>query len=375
MSIRVLIVDDSVVVRRMIAEALKADAEFVVAGTAANGRIALQMISQVNPDVITLDIEMPELDGVRTVAEVRKLYPVLPVIMCSSLTTAGAEATLDALAAGANDWIAKPHSSSIESGIAQLTAELVPRIHALCATTRAPQRSRAAAPRTAAPLSVPAKGQTPLGAAASNTVARRPGSRAAQAEIIAIGTSTGGPNALADLFKGLNGPLSLPIVIVQHMPPVFTKSLAERLDRASTHRVYEAEQGQTIEPGSVYIAPGGHHLEVERSGVRLVARLTSAPPENSCRPAVDVLFRSVAKLYGSGVLACVMTGMGQDGLRGCENIRAAGGQIVVQDEATSVVWGMPGAVANAGLADEVLPLNAIAGALTRRAGALALSRC
>ena len=340
--IRVLIVDDAVVMRKMITEALSSDPEIEVVGTAANGKIALQKIPQVNPDIITMDVEMPEMDGLQTVRELRKTYAKLPVIMFSTLTLRGAGSTLDALAAGATDYVTKPANvGNIVEGISRLKSDLIPKLKLHC---------RHVLP-AAAGIST-----------SSGTTSARVSQSAPKADsslvplVFAIGCSTGGPNALAALFADITSPLPVPGLIVQHMPPLFTKMLAERLGKNSPNRFFEGEEGQLVEPGCMYIAPGGRHMEVRREvgGTRL--RLHDAPPENSCRPAVDVLFRSVATVYGAGVLALIMTGMGQDGLRGCQHIREGGGRIIVQDEATSVVWGMPGYVAQAGIADKILPL-------------------
>lgn len=353
--IRVLVVDDAVVMRRMITEALGSDPDLEVVGVAANGKIALQKIPQVNPDVITMDVEMPEMDGVTTVRELRKIYPKLPVLMFSTITLKGASATLDALAAGATDYVTKPANvGNITEGLTRLQSELIPKIKAHCRHVLPPAGSAAAL--------TPIRGSpavNPIRLAAPSFVAPA-------ADIFCIGCSTGGPNALATLFSAIKAPLSVPCVIVQHMPPLFTKMLAERLSKESLSRFHEGEEGQLIEAGGVYIAPGGHHMEVVRSGTHVRLRLHDQPPENSCRPAVDVLFRSVAQVYGPATLALIMTGMGQDGLRGCELIRERGGRILTQDEATSVVWGMPGYIAQAGLAEKVLPLPEIGTEVLRR---------
>lgn len=350
--IRVLIVDDAVVMRRMISEVLGGDAELEVVGVAANGHIALQKIPQVNPDVLTLDVEMPEMDGLQTVRELRKTYPKLPVIMFSTLTMKGAGATLDALSAGATDYVTKPANvGNISEGINRLKAELIPKIKTHC---------RHVLPAPGLPPPLPRSSTTPpipLAPRGDPTVP--PG-------ILCIGCSTGGPNALATLFGGITAPLPVPCVIVQHMPPLFTKMLAERLGKSAPGRFFEGEEGQPLEAGGVYIAPGGRHMEVRRDGGMVRIHLHDGPPENSCRPAVDVLFRSVAAAYRASTLGLIMTGMGQDGLRGCEHIREVGGRALAQDEATSVVWGMPGFVAHAGLADKVLPLPQLAGEITRR---------
>jgi len=351
--IRVLIVDDAVVIRRMITEALGSDPEIEVVGAAANGKIALQKIPQVNPDIITMDVEMPEMDGLQTVRELRKTYPKLPVIMFSTLTMRGAESTLDALAAGATDYVTKPANvGNIVEGIARLKSELMPKIKLHCRHILPPAGTTLLLPPAAAAKGVP--------------LAAHPPFTSSQPKILAIGCSTGGPNALAAFFADITSPLPVPTVIVQHMPPLFTRMLAERLGKNSPNNFFEGSENQLVEPGCVYIAPGGLHMEVRRDGVNIRLHLTENPPENSCRPAVDVLFRSVATVYGADILALIMTGMGQDGLRGCELVRERGGRVLAQDEATSVVWGMPGYVAQAGLAEKVLPLPELGPEIMRR---------
>lgn len=347
--IRVLIVDDAVVIRRLLSDILGADPALEVVGTAATGTIGLAKIPQLSPDLITLDIEMPGLSGLETLAEIRKRYPTLPVIMFSTLTERGASATLDALALGASDYVTKPsNTGSMGAGIAAVREALIPKIKALCA------RLVGAAG---------AERPTPVVRTFGRAAAARP---AGPVDVLAIGVSTGGPNALAALLPELPASLPVPIVIVQHMPAVFTRLLAQRLDAKTALRVGEGHEGTILEPGAAWIAPGGFHMEVVRARGATTLHLTEGPPENSCRPAVDPLFRSVAKLYGARTLAVVLTGMGQDGLRGAEQIREGGGQILAQDEATSVVWGMPGAVAP--LADRVLPLDQLGLEILRRIG-------
>lgn len=347
--IRVLIVDDSVVVRRIVSDVLMADAELEVVGTAANGRIALAKIPQLNPDVITLDVEMPEMDGLETVAAVRKQYPRLPVIMFSTLTQRGASTTLDALTLGASDYVTKPANvGSVAAAQQSLREQLIPKIKALCNK-----------PSASIPKLVPHRTDSVRTQVRSVTPA-------SVIDIVAVGVSTGGPNALADLLKRLPADFPVPIVIVQHMPPVFTRLLADRLSSLSHLSVCEATPGQEVCAGWVYVAPGNYHMTVKRVGTSTRIATNQEQPENSCRPAVDVLFRSVVDVYGAACLGVIMTGMGQDGLRGCEQIREAGGQIISQDEETSVVWGMPGFVAKAGLSHQVLPLNEIAAEILRR---------
>ncbi len=356
--IRVLIVDDSVVIRRVVADELARDPALEVAGTAANGQIALARLTQVNPDIVILDIEMPEMDGLTALKQLRKTHPRLPVIMFSSLTTRGAEATLDALAAGASDYFAKPANvGGLDASLGVIREQLIPQIKALCVRNGrgTPEAAPRPAPAATVPTTLPPTFKIP---------APRPPSGPVQ--ILTIGASTGGPNALAELFGGLSAGLPVPIVIVQHMPPMFTRLLAERLTSQFSIPVQEAAPGVVLEPGKAWIAPGNFHMLVVRDGNQIRLQLNQDPPENSCRPAVDVLLRSTARVFGPNSVNVILTGMGQDGLRGCEHVREAGGQILAQDEASSVVWGMPGFVARAGLADRVLPLALIAEEVIRR---------
>jgi two-component system chemotaxis response regulator CheB len=357
--IRILVVDDAVVFRRLLTEVLSNDPALEVVGTAANGRIALTRIPQVAPDVVILDVEMPEMDGLTTLAEIRKTHPRLPVIMFSALTERGARATLDALALGATDYFTKPESpSGLEASLEVVRGQLIPEIKALFAKAAG-----------SAPLAAKA-GSACLPAVAADLASDGATSAArGPVQVLAIGTSTGGPNALAEVLGCLPADFPVPILVVQHMPPMFTRLLAERLTAEFAIPVQEGSSGTVLQPGRAWIAPGDHHMIVVKQGSQFRLLLHQDPPENSCRPAADVLLRSVAKAYGPNCLAVILTGMGQDGLRGCEAVRAARGQVVVQDEATSIVWGMPGSVARAGLADRVLPLGDIAREIqTRVAG-------
>ncbi|MFO0569035.1 MAG: chemotaxis response regulator protein-glutamate methylesterase [Polyangiaceae bacterium] len=348
---RVLIVDDSVVIRRLVSNALADQPEIEVIGTAATGRIALARVPQINPDVIVLDVEMPEMNGLETLSELRKTHPRLPVIMFSSLTEKGATVTLEALARGASDYVTKPtHAGSVTQSLERVRDELVPRIHALTG-----RRELAAAP----PVFVPVKSESPRPLSPI-----RP--RSGPVDVVAIGTSTGGPNALADVFTALPPGFDTPVVVVQHMPPVFTRLLAERLSARCPLDVKEGFDGAEVVAGTAWIAPGDFHMTVRREGTRVFLATNQEPPENSCRPAVDVLFRSVASVYGPRALGVVLTGMGQDGLRGSESMHDAGAQILAQDEASSVVWGMPGFVARSGMCEAVLPLSQVAGEILRR---------
>ena len=339
--IRVLVVDDSAVIRRIISKILANDPEIEVAGTAANGAEALEQARALDPDVVTLDIEMPEMDGLAAVSELRKRGFSKPVIMLSSISVPGAEATLEALARGATDFIAKPSKTArIADALASIGDELLRKVkglHAQFAT--APQATTRVA-RTDAPGPPP--------------------------EILAIASSTGGPKALAEVIPALPGEFPVPVVVVQHMPAFFTAQLAKSLDNKSALSVREGSDGVRLEPGTVWIAPGDHHLEVCKCRGNREITLHQGPPENSCRPAADPLFRSVASIYGARSLGVVLTGMGKDGCEGARAIREAGGEVIVQDRATSVVWGMPGFVAAAGLADAVLPQSDIAPWIVRR---------
>jgi two-component system chemotaxis response regulator CheB len=345
--ISVLVVDDSVVIRRLVTDALQAEPDIRVVGTAPNGKVALAKIDQLAPDVVTLDIEMPEMDGLTTIKEIRKTHPKLPVIMFSTLSVAGGAATLEALSSGASDYVTKPANvGSVRESMASVREQLVPRIRALCGR-RAPTARPSRPVVTAAPAGPPQR-----------------------IDILAVGCSTGGPEALTSVLTRMPADLPVPVVVVQHMPPVFTRLFAERLDRSSKLTVHEAVDGMTLTPGHVYVAPGDKHLEVVRKGTLIRTHLQEGPPENFCRPAVDVLFRSVASVYRGSALGLVLTGMGQDGKRGAELLRENGSRVVVQDEATSVVWGMPGAVAGAGLAESILPLDQIGSAVLERINAM-----
>jgi len=340
--IRVLIVDDSAVIRKLLNNLLASDPEIVVAGTAGNGRLALARIPEVKPDLVTLDIEMPGMDGLEALVEIRRLYPKLPVNMFSTLTERGATATLDALARGASDYVTKPsHGETADISQARVRDELLGKIKSLCITN-------VPVPRPKVPL------------------AELPRISPGRIDLVAIGTSTGGPNALTALIPQLPRDFPVPIVIVQHMPPLFTRLLAERLNTLTGLDVQEGREGQKLRSGQIWIAPGDHHMTVIRRGTETIIGINREPHENSCRPAVDVLFRSVAQVYGANALAVVLTGMGADGTRGSSEIRTAGGQVIVQDEASSVVWGMPGSVVAANLSDRVLPLTGIAPEVVRR---------
>ena len=349
--IRVLIVDDSVVIRRLVTHALEEDAALEVVGFASDGVIALARIPQLNPDVITLDIEMPEMDGLQLLRHVRKEYPQVRVVMFSTLTERGAAATLEALALGADDYVAKAaNAGSLDRSMAALRAELIPKIKQFF---RLPGREE---PCPRRPLTQP-------------SIPRIPPLRALREwKVLAVGVSTGGPMALSAMMPLLPADFPLPVVIVQHMPPLFTRLLAERLQTATSLRVEEASDGSPVLPGGVLIAPGDYHMQLRTHGGEIRVALDQSPPENSCRPAVDVLFRSVGQVYGGAAISVILTGMGQDGLRGTEVLKAQGAFVIAQDESSSVVWGMPGAVVAAGLADRVVPLQAVVPEILKQIG-------
>jgi two-component system chemotaxis response regulator CheB len=345
-AIRILVVDDSVVIRKLLSDTLSGDRALEVAGVASDGRIALAKIPQLKPDLLTLDIEMPVMNGLETLAALRKLYPKLPVIMFSTLTERGAAATLDALSLGASDYATKPSDTGSPAvAIERIRSELIPKIKALCGRV---------IPLTLVPLPQ------------VRPVAKVRVRSNARIEIVAIGTSTGGPNALAEVLPRIPSDFPVPIVVVQHMPPIFTRLLADRLASHSAIPVEEGSAGVILSPGHAWIAPGNFHMKVIRAGVSWRLDLNQGPQENSCRPAVDVLFRSVAAACGANVLAVVMTGMGADGVLGSQDIRDAGGDVIIQDEASSVVWGMPGLVHASGLDDAAYPLDQLAEQITRR---------
>jgi two-component system chemotaxis response regulator CheB len=350
--IRVLVVDDSVVIRRLVTHVLEQDPSLQVVGFASNGLIALGRIPQLNPDVVTLDIEMPEMDGLETLRRLRNEYPLIRVVMFSTLTERGAAITLQALALGADDYVAKAsNAGSLDRSMASLRAELIPKIKQFFVLAG---QGPAIAPPVVAPTHTAIKAPVRL--------------PARDRQVVVIGVSTGGPNALSTIIPLFPPDFPLPILIVQHMPPLFTRLLAERLQTATTLRVEEATQGSPITAGKILIAPGDYHMQVRNGGGPPVVALDQLAPENSCRPAVDVLFRSVAQVYGGAVISAILTGMGQDGLRGVEALKAQGAYVIAQDEGSSVVWGMPGAVVTAGLADCVIPLNIVVPEILRQIG-------
>jgi two-component system chemotaxis response regulator CheB len=335
-----MVVDDSAVVRGLVSRQLAASPGIEVVCTAANGEIALKELERRPLDIVVLDIEMPVMDGLTALERILARAPGVRVIMMSTLTQRNAEISLRALRLGAADYVPKPENGI--AGAEEFHQELLAKVLAL------------SAPRTAS---------RPTGARAAPSNLQ-PAPTAPQ--VLAIGASTGGPPALLQVFEALRGSVRQPILLTQHMPATFTALLAEQLARAGDRPCAEGQDGEAIQPGRCYVAPGGWHMTVGREGKTPVIRLNQDPPENFCRPAVDPMLRSAAEIYGPGVMAAILTGMGADGAAGCEAVSRAGGRFVVQDEDTSVVWGMPGAAAATGLAHEVLPISNI-GPWLRRA--------
>ena len=352
---RVMVVDDSAVIRGLLTKLLESDGGIAVVASAQNGEVALKALERHEIDVVILDIEMPVMDGLTALPLMIKARPDLKVIMASTLTRKNADISMRALRAGATDYIPKPTSASELHSTDDFKRELIGKIKALVPArggATAPPRDRAATPVRPA-------------AAPSSIQLRRQG--LAQPEAIGIASSTGGPQALFEVFGNLPAGLTQPVFVTQHMPPTFTAMLAEHISRVSELPCHEAVDGEAVVGGQVYLAPGGFHMEVVAKGGAKTIALHQPPPENFCRPAADPLFRSMAQVYGGRLLAVVLTGMGADGKKGAEEITAAGGTVIAQDEASSVVWGMPGAVATAGLCSALLPLSEIAGYVARAA--------
>ncbi len=353
--IRVLIVDDSALVRQVLTEILGADPRFEVVDTAKDPYVAREKIKQLNPDVLTLDVEMPRMDGVTFLRNLMRLRP-MPVVMISSLTEQGADITLQALELGAVDFVSKP-KIGVAQGLEEYADTIRDKVAMAAGVDVQPLADRLARRRPPAEPDLPAVDPK----LSADAVIARSGRRNFRTteKIIAIGASTGGTEAIREVLEGM--PADAPgIVITQHIPAAFSGPFAARMDRHSAMTVCEAQDGQQILPGHVYIAPGDRHLLVERSGARYLCRLNDGPPVNRHKPSVDVLFRSVAEHVGPNAIGALLTGMGDDGARGLLEMRENGAPTVIQDERTSVVWGMPGEAAKIGAADTELPLEKIA---------------
>jgi len=333
---RVMVVDDSAVIRGLVARWITETGDFDVVTTAANGRIALDALERFEPDIVLLDLEMPELDGVAALPLILKRRPGTKVIVVSTSTRRNAEISLKCLSLGAVDYLAKPATQREKSASDDFRRDLVEKLKAHAWSRTRPLRIASVTPRPA-----------------PKPILCRP-------KVLLIGASTGGPRAVEQVLTGLGPALhKVPVLIVQHMPPMFTTVFADHLRSQFKVRACEPQDGDPLVPGTVFIAPGGRHMGLSSGPNGPVVRLDDGPPENFCRPAVDVLFRDAAAIFGNSALAVVLTGMGSDGTRGSRSIVQAGGAVLVQDEATSTVWGMPGSIAKAGLAQDILPLEAI----------------
>ena len=358
-----MIVDDSAVIRGLLRRTLETDSEIQVVKTVPNGKLAVDAVKAQPIDVIVLDIEMPVMDGLEALPLIIKAAPETKVIMASTLTRRGAAISIEALQKGAADFVPKPTASRDLDAANDFGRELISKVKALgaAARRRAPgDVHRAGSPSKSAPATRGAVAQSSSSGKIyghAPIALRKPSS--VPPRILAIGSSTGGPQALQTVLAALKPIKSVPIVVTQHMPATFTTILAEHLSRSTQRNCKEAEHGEQLLPGHLYLAPGDFHMTLEGTGTSVKAVIDQKPPENFCRPAVDPLFRSVASVYGPASLAIVLTGMGQDGLLGGQSIVEAGGTVVAQDEATSVVWGMPGAVATNGVCSAVLPITGI----------------
>ncbi|MEM5582919.1 MULTISPECIES: chemotaxis response regulator protein-glutamate methylesterase [unclassified Roseibium] len=381
--IKVMVVDDAVVIRGLLTRWLGEDKSLTVVGSHRNGKLAVEDIEKSNPDVVVLDIEMPEMDGMTALPLMLAKKRDLIVIMASTLTRRNAEISLKALSLGAADYVPKPESNSEVTTSIDFRRELVEKVKALGARAirmRGPARTMRAetnagrttqpvtpvSPRPATDTRASFRGAAPAAVAVGTPKLQTKPYSAARPRILAIGSSTGGPQALQEVMKEIGTAINdVPVVITQHMPPTFTAILAEHMGKAALRPAKEGEDGEVLKPGNIYVAPGGKHMVLEKDAGAVKIRLTDGPPVNFCKPAVDPLFDSVAKAYGSATLGVILTGMGHDGADGVKTISAGGGSIITQDEATSVVWGMPGAAAQTGVCSDILPLKDIGPKIAR----------
>ncbi|MDE5446559.1 chemotaxis-specific protein-glutamate methyltransferase CheB [Bradyrhizobium sp. CSA207] len=370
--LRVMIVDDSVVIRGLISRWVGAEHDMEVAASLRTGLEAVNQIERINPDVAVLDIEMPELDGISALPQLLAKKRDLVIIMASTLTRRNAEISFKALSLGAADYIPKPESTREASAADIFHHDLIQKIRHLGARLRRkaavaspPLAPASPTPAARGPVARPAAPAPAAHAASSVSLVTRPFSTQAP-KVLLIGSSTGGPQALMSLVTEL-GPVidRVPVLITQHMPPTFTTILAEHLARSSRKPASEAVDGEPVKPGRIYLAPGGRHMRVVRSGADVAISLDDGAAVNFCKPAVDPLFTSAIDIWHGAILSVILTGMGSDGMRGAKDIVAAGGSVIAQDEASSVVWGMPGAAANAGICSAILPLNQIGSKVNR----------
>ncbi len=340
--VRIMVVDDTITYRQILSKVVEGFPQADLIGTASSGKNALMKIPSLKPDLIFLDVMMPEMDGIETLKHIKKDFPHIKVVMISAFDMENAKATLHSLENGALDFIAKPIAQNMQEGIKQLTGALTPLIELVAQQLKGPQVR-------ATTQTAPTK---PLHKADSSTIQ-------GQVDFVLLGISTGGPNALHILFDELPTKIACPVLIVQHMPPMFTQSLAERLDSTSCMTVVEAKEGDVPQAGTAYIAPGGKHMVLRKKGKGYELGVTDGPPVNHCKPSVDVLFRAAAAINQIQTLSVIMTGMGRDGTDGMRSLKRQGTYTLIQDESTSVVWGMPGSIHEAKAYDEMLPLQKI----------------
>lgn len=353
---RVMVVDDSAVIRGLLTRSLEADHSIKVVASVGNGEVALKSLERHDIEVIILDIEMPVMDGLTALPKLLAAQPNVKVVMASALTRKNAEVSLRALQAGAADYVTKPSSTSELTSADNFQRELTEKVKALAAATRSSSSARPSKPAAAGAAKEAPRSTGKLYDGCEIVLRKQP---ILSPRVIAIGSSTGGPQALLEVLADMTSTVKLPILITQHMPATFTTLLAEHIARATGVPAKEAVHGEMIEAGRIYMAPGDYHMLVESKGAGQQIVLNQGPQENFCRPAVDPMLRSMAPIFGAGLLTIILTGMGSDGKKGAEKVVEAGGAVIAQDEATSVVWGMPGAVATSGLCSAVLPLKDI----------------
>lgn len=365
--IQVMVVDDSAVIRGLLTRMLESDADVSVVASVGNGQLAINSLGRTPVDVIILDIEMPVMDGLTALPQLIKVDKSVKIIMASTLTSRNAEVSIKALSSGATDYLPKPSSARELGGENDFKRELLEKVKSL-GELRRHEIGGTVTPRKMPPKPAPGEIPPPSPGGApkrwemrdAKNVTLRPASKT-KPDILAVGSSTGGPQALFTFFKGLGNTINIPIVVTQHMPATFTTILAEHISRMSGWECKEAEDGDRLQAGRILLAPGDFHMMIEQKGPERIVRINQNPPENFCRPAVDPMLRSVVKVYGPRVLTVILTGMGNDGAKGSQMVADAGGTVIAQDQPTSVVWGMPGAVATAGICSAVLPIEELAG--------------
>lgn len=372
--IRVMVVDDSVVIRGLVGRWVDEDPQLAVVASHRNGRLAVEDVQRSNPDVVILDIEMPDMDGLTALPLLLEKKKDLVVVVASTLTRRNAEISLKALSLGAADYVPKPESNSGVTTSTEFRRELVEKVLNLGLRARARSQGRPGVaapahhptpPGAVAPRAAPAGAVMPRAGARTGSFTVR-GYSSVRPRILAIGSSTGGPQALNALFGEIGSSMGqVPVVVTQHMPPTFTAILAEHIAKAAGRPAAEGKDGDVLQPGRIYVAPGGRHMVLAKNGADVAIRLTDGPPVNFCKPAVDPLFHTVAEIYGNASLALVLTGMGADGAEGIREIGKLGGSVIAQDEESSVVWGMPGAAAHTGMCSDVLPLPEIGRKVSR----------